>query len=227
MIYETLENHFSPKLSVIVERFKFHNRSRLEGEKVAEFVAGLRRLSEHCQFGATLEDMLRDRLVCGISDDRIQRRLLAKREFSFEKVVEIATATEMALKNLIDLGGKCTTMTTRSTKWTTKLNLRICSQNDSAIAAVETTIPRAVNLRMTCAKNVRRKATWLKYAVERRNHDKHKTNPGADRKENKERKEHILWKKAPIKTTSMLCIICPATGRNRSKWISNFVEGKS
>ena len=106
MIYETLENHFSPKLSVIVERFKFHSRSRLEGEKVAEFVAGLRRLSEHCQFGATLEDMLRDRLVCGISDDRIQRRLLAKREFSFEKVVEIATATEMALKNLIDLGGK-------------------------------------------------------------------------------------------------------------------------
>ena len=106
MIYETLENHFSPKPSVIVERFKFHSRSRLEGENVAGFVAGLRRLSEHCQFGTTLEDMLRDRLVCGISDDRIQRRLLAERELSFEKAVEIATATEMASKNLIDLGGK-------------------------------------------------------------------------------------------------------------------------
>ena len=70
---EKLENHYSPKPSVIVERFKFHSRSRLERENVAEFVAGLRRLSEHCQFGTTLEDMLRDRLVCGISDDRIQR----------------------------------------------------------------------------------------------------------------------------------------------------------
>ena len=59
-ILEKLENHFSPKPSVIVERFKFHSRSRLEGENVAEFVAGLRRLSEHCKFGTTLKDMLRD-----------------------------------------------------------------------------------------------------------------------------------------------------------------------
>ena len=60
-------------------------------------------------------------------------------------------------------------MTTRSTNWMKKLNIRICSQNESAIAAVETTIPQAVNLRMKCATNVRRKATRLKYAVERRN----------------------------------------------------------
>ena len=105
-ILETLENHFSPKPSVIVERFKFHSRSRLEGENVSEFVVGLRRLSEHCQFGTTLEDMLRDRLVCGISDDRIQRRLLAERELAFEKAVEIATATEMASRNVMDLGGR-------------------------------------------------------------------------------------------------------------------------
>lgn len=105
-ILEKLENHFSPKPSVIVERFKFHSRSRLEGENVAEFVAGLRRLSEHCKFGTTLEDMLRDRLVCGISDDRIQRRLLGERELTFEKAVEIATATEMASRNVLDLGGK-------------------------------------------------------------------------------------------------------------------------
>lgn len=105
-ILEKLENHFSPKPSVIVEQFKFHSRSRLEGENVAEFVAGLRRLSEHCKFGTTLEDMLRDRLVCGISDDRIQRRLLGERELTFEKAVEIATATEMASRNVMDLGGK-------------------------------------------------------------------------------------------------------------------------
>ena len=105
-ILEKLENHFLPKPSAIVERFKFHSRSRLEGENVAEFIAGLRRLSEHCKFGTTLEDMLRDRLVCGISDDRIQRRLLGERELTFEKAVEIATATEMASRNVMDLGGR-------------------------------------------------------------------------------------------------------------------------
>ena len=38
--------------------------------------------------------------------DCIQRRLLAERELTFEKAVEIATATEMASKSLIDIGGK-------------------------------------------------------------------------------------------------------------------------
>ena len=52
--------------------------------------------------------MLRDRLVCGIDDDRIQCRLLAERELSFEKAVEIALAHKMASKNLIDLDGKAT-----------------------------------------------------------------------------------------------------------------------
>ena len=107
-MYTALQQHLSPKPSVIVERFIFHSNSRSEGETVAEFVAGLRRLSEHCQFGTGLEDMLRHRLVCGISDDRIQRRLLVERELSFKQAVEIALAHKIVLKNLIDLGGKTT-----------------------------------------------------------------------------------------------------------------------
>lgn len=64
-----------PKPSVIVERFKFHSKVRQQGQSVTSFVADLRRLTEHCDFGTTLDDMIRDRLVCGINDDRIQRRL--------------------------------------------------------------------------------------------------------------------------------------------------------
>ncbi len=44
---------------------------------MTEYVAELRRLAQSCNYGATLEQMLRDRIVCGINDDRIQRRLLA------------------------------------------------------------------------------------------------------------------------------------------------------
>lgn len=52
-IYEKLENHFSPTASFIAERFKYQSRNRPKGEKVAKFVAGLKSLSEHCQFGLT------------------------------------------------------------------------------------------------------------------------------------------------------------------------------
>ena len=65
-IIEELKKYYNPKPSEIVERFKFHSRVRNEGESVATFVAGLRNLSEYCNFGESLEDMLRDRLVCGI-----------------------------------------------------------------------------------------------------------------------------------------------------------------
>ena len=47
-----------------------------------------------------------------------------------------------------------------------KLHPQCFSQNESAIAAVETTIPRAANTRMKCITNVKRKATWQKYVKE-------------------------------------------------------------
>ena len=39
----------------------------------------VQKLSEQCDFADTLDHMLRDRLVCGIWDVRVQRRLLAER----------------------------------------------------------------------------------------------------------------------------------------------------
>ena len=59
---------------------------------MAEFVAELRRIAQHCEFGTVLEDLLRDRLVCGQRDDRAQRRLLAESKLTFAKAFEIAHA---------------------------------------------------------------------------------------------------------------------------------------
>ena len=45
--------------------------------------------------------MLRDRLVCGVNDERIQRRLLAESQLEFKKTMELATAMETADKNTV------------------------------------------------------------------------------------------------------------------------------
>ena len=47
--------------------------------------------------------MLRDRIVCGIEDAKIQRRLLAEPELTFDKAFELALASESADKNAKDL----------------------------------------------------------------------------------------------------------------------------
>ena len=47
--------------------------------------------------------MLRDRLVCGMNDDRIQRRLLLEITLNFKKAYEIAVEMEIAAKNAKDI----------------------------------------------------------------------------------------------------------------------------
>ena len=99
----TLSSHFSPAPSEIVQRFKFHSRFRNPGESVATFVSEIRSLAEFCNFGRTLEEMLRDRIVCGISDDTIQRRLLAEPGLTYKKALEISQGIEAANRNMREL----------------------------------------------------------------------------------------------------------------------------
>ena len=105
-LVDKLSKHFRPAPSEIVERFKFHSRSRKPGESVATFVAELRSYAEFCNFGDTLEAMIRDRLVCGINDTAMQKRLLSEPSLTYTKAVEIAQATETAAQSLRELRNK-------------------------------------------------------------------------------------------------------------------------
>ena len=84
-------------------RFKFNCRFRKQGETIQQYVAELRSLSEHCDFRDQLEEMMRDRLVCGVNDEKIQRRLLAESRLDFKKALELARAREIADKNTRDI----------------------------------------------------------------------------------------------------------------------------
>ena len=63
-----IKKHYSPTPSVIVQRFKFNSRIRKEGESIANYVADLCHIAKHCDFENALDDMLRDRLVCGVNE---------------------------------------------------------------------------------------------------------------------------------------------------------------
>ena len=95
-IVEVLQKHHMPTPSEIVQRFKFHSRSRKEGESITFYVAELRSLAEHCNFGDILSIMLWDRLLCGINIDTVQKRLLAESRLTFEDTLKIATIMEAA-----------------------------------------------------------------------------------------------------------------------------------
>ena len=95
---EILTAHYSPKPILIAERFKFHRRNQLESESIAQFVVELKRLALKCEFGVFLEEALRDRLVCGLRNVQIQKKLLTERDLTFKKAFETAQSMEMANK---------------------------------------------------------------------------------------------------------------------------------
>ncbi|KAL2088046.1 hypothetical protein ACEWY4_016874 [Coilia grayii] len=87
-IVTVLQTHFSLQQAAgqLHEFYTAHRQNQGEGQTVAQYVAVLKRLSEHCEFRDYLEDALRDRFVCG----------LKTKELTFQKAVEHAVLAETA-----------------------------------------------------------------------------------------------------------------------------------
>ena len=98
-IVELVKAHFDPTPSPIMQRYRFNTRVRTDGESVAIYVAALRDIARHCEYKDTLQDMLRDRLVCGVRHKGITNRLLAEKKLDYEKALELAKAIESAEQN--------------------------------------------------------------------------------------------------------------------------------
>ena len=102
-LVEVLQNHYSPKPSETLQRYRFKQRSRKPGETVAAFVADLRSIAEYCNFGASLEESLRDQIVCGINDSSIQQKLFAEKNLTYKRALELSRGLEAAAKNVKEL----------------------------------------------------------------------------------------------------------------------------
>uniref|UniRef100_A0A3B3R993 Paraneoplastic antigen Ma-like C-terminal domain-containing protein n=1 Tax=Paramormyrops kingsleyae TaxID=1676925 RepID=A0A3B3R993_9TELE len=84
-IVAALKHHYSPAPSEVVQRFHFHNCKQKPNQSVSNYIAELRHA------------MLRDRIVCGVLDEALQRRLLAEPTLTFKEAEERALAAETAL----------------------------------------------------------------------------------------------------------------------------------
>ena len=107
-LLELLKAHFKPAPIVIAERYWFHCRDQAAGESIGDYVAELCRLTAHCHFEATtdnLEEVLRDCFVCGLRNESTRKRLLTEKDLTFLKALEIAKSLETAAKDAQQLKG--------------------------------------------------------------------------------------------------------------------------
>ena len=90
-----LQRHFEPRPETVA-RFRVFTCCRADGQSVQDYIAKLRKQSEHCNFVSFLSAMIRDQLICGVNYNAIETRLLSESSITLERATELAVALEAA-----------------------------------------------------------------------------------------------------------------------------------
>ena len=100
-LVKLVKEFHDPKPFVIVQWYKFKSQVRATDEST--YIAALCQLAEHCDYKDTLQEMLRNRLVCDVNHTGIQKGLLAEKDLTLTKGLDIVQALEAAEKGTKDL----------------------------------------------------------------------------------------------------------------------------
>ena len=81
-----------------MQNYCFKTRVRCPHKTVVIYPAQLKQLAQYYKLGDTLKQKLRDRLVCGIGEERWQKHLLSKEVLTNDNTVKVLLARERANK---------------------------------------------------------------------------------------------------------------------------------
>lgn len=93
---ELLMGHLQPKPSVLAQRYKFRQRRQLTNETITDYVTELKKMSKNCDFNNTLDENLRDQMVCGLKSEVIRQRLFSEEKLDYNRAVSLALSLEAA-----------------------------------------------------------------------------------------------------------------------------------
>jgi hypothetical protein len=93
-ILETLNQHFMPKTNVIYERYIFNTADQSPSELFDDYLCRLGELAKSCEFGAFVDQMIRDRIVLGTKDQGVRGRLLRESKLTLDSAIEMCRTSE-------------------------------------------------------------------------------------------------------------------------------------
>ena len=82
------------------ERYNFNMRAQQDGETVDAYVTSLKTLAKTCNFGQLQDDLLRDRIVIGIRDNNIRKKLLNMPKLTLKECIDICRTHESTSKQI-------------------------------------------------------------------------------------------------------------------------------
>ncbi|KAG8123230.1 hypothetical protein E2320_018789 [Naja naja] len=96
-LQKMLEEHYAPAASSLAHRLDFYSREQKPGETINDYLTNLQDITAGCEF-ENVEITLRNRIVVGMRDLRLQRKLITKKSISSKEVMEEARAAEILEK---------------------------------------------------------------------------------------------------------------------------------
>lgn len=94
-IVQRLQDRYDRKESSLIQRYKFHNRAQLPNEAVQDFIDAVKLQAELCCFGNFKQTAIVDRIVFGLRDKVLQRRLLCEEELTLATAEKIISTWEL------------------------------------------------------------------------------------------------------------------------------------
>ena len=100
------EEEFSGKTNITYEGYRLNNRNQDAGESIDTYDSSLRSLLDTCNFRTLREEMIRDRIVCGVRDSSLRKKLLQVPELTLQKCIDICRIAEATSTQLEDMSAQ-------------------------------------------------------------------------------------------------------------------------
>lgn len=94
IVLQTFEAFCIGKCNETYDHYLFNTLRQGEDVKIDTYIALFRKLAKTCNYSTLEDDLIRDRIVSGIRDSELRKRLLQQDKLTLEKAVDMCRAYE-------------------------------------------------------------------------------------------------------------------------------------
>ena len=88
------EEYCNPRSYTTFERYTFFTYRQEEGQSFTSFVTELSKRSGACEFDTMKDWLIKDMIICGVSDNGLRERMLRELNINLKKAIELGQASE-------------------------------------------------------------------------------------------------------------------------------------
>lgn len=93
----------NPRKNTTILRHKFFTYRQEEGQKFGDFVTHLKTLSQDCDFLTLRDSLVKDMIICGVTDNKLRERFLREADLDLDEAIKLGQAAEETKRHVKEL----------------------------------------------------------------------------------------------------------------------------